>query len=193
MSVDLVNTVLRSQVPARLRLLLVVLAFRAHNDGTHLWIGIERLGVELGVHRATASRLLAEAERLGFIRTVRRGGRWRTVKGRLLGRHADRVLDVARIEAYRPGLDLTAWSNDQRDRLTALSNDRRDRLTTWSNENPDKDQIDRRSREKDRSRQKDCRKDVDVGYAAADSLANVDMLFPPKAKSATTAKKERTK
>jgi hypothetical protein len=86
-------------LPMRLKHLLMVLAWTAkHEDGTGIFIGIEKLARKLGTrHRQTATRLIAYAASADLVRVERRGGH----------RRGDckvtyRALNVEKILAFGP-------------------------------------------------------------------------------------------
>ena len=106
MSVKLTRIVLNHaspHIPKHWRPVLIVLAFTAkRDDGSGIWIGAATIADYLGWHRVTVSRILAEMTAAGLLRTIKRGGRRRTAKGRTIGRHTERVLDARAIETYHP-------------------------------------------------------------------------------------------
>jgi len=171
MSVKLARTVLKSDLRWPWKPLLHVLAFTAaRDDGTGIWIGAETLAQHLGLHRTTVSRLLAEATRAGFVKTIRHGGRWKTAKGRTVGRHTERVLDVQRIETYRHPFGGSDAATRCRDLVATPLHDAADLVATPLHPNlRSKIFKDRRS-EKDRgSTRKECLQD---GVAAFGVVAD---------------------
>ena len=87
--------VLRSDLPAHLKPLALVLALISKDDGTGLWVRVARLAEYLGIHRATVTRQLAELGARGVVMTERRSGRRRATQRRL---NAD-ALELGRAHA----------------------------------------------------------------------------------------------
>jgi hypothetical protein len=103
MSIKLTRLVIDNyNLPLRLKPLLVLLAFTSRNDdGTGIYTAVEKLAQQLGVkHRETVSKWLAEAEQLGFVRTIHRGGRRSSAKGVVRGIKSQRALVVETIAAF---------------------------------------------------------------------------------------------
>jgi hypothetical protein len=75
--------VLRSDLPAHLKPLALVLALIAKDDGSGLWVRVEKLAGYLGLHRTTVSRQLEELRTRGVLSTERRSGRTRATTRRL--------------------------------------------------------------------------------------------------------------
>jgi DNA-binding transcriptional regulator YhcF (GntR family) len=94
--------VYRSRLPAKLKPLAYVLAVVAKDsDGSGIWMSVDAMAKGMGddVHRVTACKRLRELEAHAIVRTVRRGGRWKT-KGKTVGRNTERCLDRTAIQQF---------------------------------------------------------------------------------------------
>lgn len=76
--------ILRSELPSHLKPLALVLALIAKDDGTSIWVRVERLAEFLSLHPTTVSRQLKELLALGILVTERRSGRRRATQRRLV-------------------------------------------------------------------------------------------------------------
>jgi len=124
MSVKLLEEVLNHpHLPARWKPIMMVLAWRAHNDdGTGLFVSVHKLTLYLHQHRVTVSRLLSELSEAGLVLVVRPGGR-RLATPEQPGRVALRRSDVPTLRAFSCS-DAITWSARRKESCSAVASRR---------------------------------------------------------------------
>jgi hypothetical protein len=83
--------VLRSDLPRDLKLLAVVLALIANDDGSGIYVRVKVPAEYLGLTRENVSRQLEDLAALGLLKEDRRGGRSRATQRHLVASVLDRT------------------------------------------------------------------------------------------------------